>query len=123
MSDEHCDDQLHYCGGGASFSGGSAVDPLAQPSHAPIVLPLPALFPPFGAMLAYQATDSHSFSLGTDILEILRNAGWSIFLVFRWGYTGKVIHPSISKNQSCRIGDSGALHLLLGPGHILSCRL
>ena len=64
----------------------------------PIVLPAACLVSAlWGLTLAYQATDSHSFSLGTDILEILRNAGWSIFLVLLLGLYRQGSSPAISR--------------------------
>ena len=47
-----------------------------------IVLPIACLFSAlWAAALAYQATQTSPLSLLTDVLEILRNAGWSAFLI------------------------------------------
>jgi putative PEP-CTERM system histidine kinase len=47
-----------------------------------IVLPIACLFSALWAtVLAYQATQTSPLSLLTDVLEILRNAGWSAFLI------------------------------------------
>ncbi|SEK96311.1 XrtA/PEP-CTERM system histidine kinase PrsK [Nitrosovibrio tenuis] len=47
-----------------------------------LVLPAACLFSAlWAAVLAYRVTDVLPLSLLTDILEILRNAGWSVFLI------------------------------------------
>ena len=47
-----------------------------------LALPAACLFSAlWAAVLAYRGTDVTPFSLLTDILEILRNAGWSVFLI------------------------------------------
>src|SRR3954452_18635917 len=64
----------------------------------PIVLPVACLISAlWGSALAYQATKEPSFSLGTDILEILRNAGWSMFLVLLLGVYRQGSSPAISR--------------------------
>lgn len=50
----------------------------------------------WAAAIAYQAAWGNPFSLPTDILEILRNAGWSIFLLLLLG-------PFQATNISSRI--------------------
>ena len=51
-----------------------------------IVLPLASLLSVvWAAILAYQAASNSTFSLLSDVLEILRNAGWSVFLIILLG--------------------------------------
>ncbi|MGH8761681.1 MAG: XrtA/PEP-CTERM system histidine kinase PrsK, partial [Nitrosospira sp.] len=51
-----------------------------------IVLPIACLFSAlWAATLAYQTTHIPRLSLLTDVLEILRNAGWSAFLIMLLG--------------------------------------
>jgi putative PEP-CTERM system histidine kinase len=47
----------------------------------------------WAAALAYQASQNHSLSLLTDILEIARNAGWSAFLISLLGLNRNGFFP------------------------------
>ena len=51
-----------------------------------MVLPIACLLSAlWAATLAYQANQASPLSLLTDVLEILRNAGWSAFLIILLG--------------------------------------
>jgi uncharacterized membrane protein required for colicin V production len=67
-----------------------------------VVLPSACLLSAlWAAALAYQASQNHSLSLLTDILEIARNAGWSVFLISllglnRTGFFPGNMNPAMS---------------------------
>ncbi|HET7061804.1 MAG TPA: XrtA/PEP-CTERM system histidine kinase PrsK [Nitrosospira sp.] len=64
----------------------------------PIVLPAACLLSAvWGFGLAYHATQNPSSSLAANILEILRNAGWSMFIVLLLGLYRQGSSPAISR--------------------------
>lgn len=63
-----------------------------------IVLPIACLFSAlWAAALAYQTTQTSPLSLLTDVVEILRNAGWSAFLITLLGPYRQAESSSISR--------------------------
>ncbi|KIO48822.1 XrtA/PEP-CTERM system histidine kinase PrsK [Nitrosospira sp. NpAV] len=63
-----------------------------------IVLPVACVFSAlWAATLAYQASRPPSLSLLTDVVEILRNAGWSAFLILLLGPFRQVESSSVSR--------------------------
>ncbi len=77
----------------------------------PIVLPAACLLSAaWGFGLAYHATQNPSSSLVANILEILRNAGWSMFIVLLLGLYRQGSSPAISRISPAALA-LGALYI------------